>query len=99
MIQKHHEVCDNEPDDNITDSKSVRFKLKFTDNTSNGCTVNSSSIKILLLNCETNLTLTWLENCVIYVADRATTFTVVTISTHTTTIQIENYQRRHKSNI
>ena len=40
------------------------------------------SIKILLFNCETNLTLTWLENCVIYVADRTTTFTVVTLSAH-----------------
>ena len=55
------QFCSDEPDDNVTNSKSFKFKMSITDNTSNAGIVIGKmksnfwrNIEILLTNCEIN---------------------------------------------
>ena len=75
------QYCRDEPDDNITNSKSFKFKSSITNNTNNA---DIESVKVVLplkylsnfwRSLETpliTLDLKWSENCVICEADRAT---------------------------
>ena len=64
------QYCSDELDDNITDSTSVKFTPRFTNNTGNDGTVDVKiavplkylshlwkTLEMLLINCEINLTL------------------------------------------
>ena len=79
----------DEPDDNITDSKSFKSKSSITDNINNAGTANVKIVVLLkylsnfgrtlempLINCEVTLDLNWSENCVICEEYRATTFAI-----------------------
>ena len=69
----------DEPNNVITESESFKFKSKFFDNTNNaGIIINVKivvpiqqftnfwrTLEMSLINCEINLTLNWLANCVI----------------------------------
>ena len=84
------QYCRDEPDDDIANSKSLKFKSTITDNTNN---VGFTNVKIVvplkylinfwrtlempLINCEVSLDLNWSENYVICEEDRATTFGMI----------------------
>ena len=68
-------------------SKSFKFKSKLTDNANNGGYANVqmnaplkylsafwSTIEMQLINCKTNLILTWSANCFVCESDRETIF-------------------------
>ena len=67
--------CIDEPNNDITQSESSRFKSKFLDNANNPSIMNSK-IGILLINCEINLILTWSAYCTISEGNRKTTFAI-----------------------
>ena len=85
----------DDPNDNITESESFKYKIKIIEKTSAaGNTKNVKiavplkylsdfwrSLEIPLINCESNLILTWSEDCVISSANGETKFeiTVITI--------------------
>ena len=80
----------DEPDDNIEDSESFKFKVKITGKTPNNNNVKDVEImvplkylsnfwrtlEIPLINCEVNLILTWSSTCVITNSDGAGTFAI-----------------------
>ena len=80
----------DEPDDNIEDSESFKFKVKITGKTPNNNNVKDVEImvplkylsnfwrtlEIPLINCEVNLILTWSSTCVITNSDGARTFAI-----------------------
>ena len=80
----------DEPDDNIEDSKSFKFKVKITGKTPNNNNVKDVEIIVLLkylsnfwrtiemplINCEVNLILTWSSTCVIINSNGAGTFAI-----------------------
>ena len=83
------QFCRDEPNDNITDSESFKFKSKFLDNTNNASIVNTKiamplkylsnfwkTLEMSSINCEINLILTWSANGVISESDRVITFTI-----------------------
>ena len=83
------QFCRDEPNDNITDSESFKFKSKFLDNTNNASIVNAKiamplkylsnfwkTLEMSSINCEINLILTWSANGVISESDRVITFTI-----------------------
>ena len=66
------QYCRDDPDDNITDSKSFKFKSSITDNTNNAGIANAKIVvplkylnnfwkplEMLLINCEVTLDLKW----------------------------------------
>ena len=68
----------DEPNNNITDSESFKFKSKFLDNTNNEDIIDAEIAVLLksscnflrifeipLINCEINLILTWSASCVV----------------------------------
>ena len=72
-----YQFCRDEPDNNITDSESFKSKSKSLDNTNGESITNAKIAKSLkyfsnvwsflempLINCETNVILTWSANCV-----------------------------------
>ena len=73
----------------MTDSESFKFKSRLTNNTNNVGIANVETavpfkpwsnfcrtLAMELIGCEVNLKITWSANCVIYQADRATTFAI-----------------------
>ena len=83
IIQKHQEVSGNTTDDPnyiLTNSESLKFKIKITGKTpAAGNTKNFKiavplkylsniwrTLKMLLINCEINLILTWSTDCAIF---------------------------------
>ena len=95
IIQKQLEVYGNtiykdDPNDNITDSESFKFKVKITGKTPNdGNTKDVETIVLLknlsnfwttfempLINCEVILILTWSKDCVITSSDGEGKFSI-----------------------
>ena len=80
----------DDPNDNITQSESFKFKIKITGKTPAGGNTNDVEIavplrylsnfwrtlKMPLINYEINLILTWSGDCVISSATRATKFKI-----------------------
>ena len=80
----------DEPDDNIEDSESFKFKVKITGKTPNNNNVKDVEIivplkylsnfwrtlEMPLINCEVNLILTWSSTCVITNSNGAGTFAI-----------------------
>ena len=83
-----YEFCRDEPNDDITESKSFKFKWKFLDNTNNSGVTDAKIVVLLkylsirrtlempLINCDIKLILTWSSDCVISESNRATTFAI-----------------------
>ena len=76
--------CRDEREDNITDSKSFKFKLRFINNADDDGTVDVEiavylkylgnfwgTLEMSLINCEINVILNWSANCDICEAERA----------------------------
>ena len=91
FIWKHQEVCGNisdDPNDNITQSESFKYKIKNNRNTSAAGNTKDvetavslkywsnfwTTLEMSLINCEINLILTWSEDCVISFATGAVLF-------------------------
>ena len=86
----------DDPNDNLTDSKSFKYKVKITGKTPAGG--NTKDVEIIvplkylsnfwrtlemsLINCEINLILTWSEDCVISSATGATKFKITDAKLH-----------------
>ena len=81
------QYCRYEPDNNIRNSGSSKFKSMLINNTGNDCAVNVAILVPLkylgnnwktfekpLINCEITLDIIWSENCVIFKQGRETTF-------------------------
>ena len=84
-----YQFCRDEPNNNMTDSESFKFKSKFLDNTNKEGIIDAKiavSLKYLsnfwrtlempLINYEINLILTCSGNCVSSEGDRVTTFAI-----------------------
>ena len=83
------QYCKDYPNYTMTDSESFKFKSRLTNNTNNVGIANVETavpfkpwsnfcrtLAMELISCEVNLKITWSANCVIYQADRATTFAI-----------------------
>ena len=83
------QYCKVYPNNNMTDSESFKFKSRLTNNTNNVGIANVETavpfkpwsnfcrtLAMGLISCEVYLKITWSANCVIYQADRATTFAI-----------------------
>ena len=79
----------DEPDNNITDSESCKFKLRLANNTGNDGTENVQiavplnylssfwrNLEIPLIHCEISLDLTWSANFIVSEADGEATFAI-----------------------
>ena len=89
-MQRHLEVCGNEPNDNLVDSESFKPKIKITGKTP--AADNEKEVEIMiplkyltnfwrtlempLINCEVNLILIWSSACVITNSTSAGTFEI-----------------------
>ena len=86
----------DEPDDDIEDSESLKFKVKITGKTPNNNNEKDGEIMVPLkylsnfwrtlemplINCEVNLILTWSSACVITNSDGAGTFAITDTKRH-----------------
>ena len=71
----------DDPNDNITQSESFKYKTEITGKTpanrnAKDVKIAVPLIKVLLINCEINLVLTWSEDCLISSETRATKFKI-----------------------
>ena len=79
----------DDPNDNKTDCDSIKFEIRFKNNTKITDIANVEiatpvryfsdfwrTLEMLLINCKINLMLTWSVNRVIYDADKATTLAI-----------------------
>ena len=80
----------DDPNNNITDSESLKFKVKITGKTPDDG--NTKDVEIIvplkylsnfwktlempLINCEVNIILTWSKDCIIFSATGETKFTI-----------------------
>ena len=85
-----YQSCRDEPNNNITDPESFKFKSKFLDNINSNAGIIDAKIagplkyiinfwrtlEMTLINCEINLILTWSVNRVTYEGERVTTFAI-----------------------
>ena len=90
----------DDPNDNITRSESLKYKTETTGKTpANGNTkdvkIAVPLIKILLINCEINLVLTWSEDCLISSATGATKFKIKVTKLYVSvvTLSIQDYYK------
>ena len=90
----------DDPNDNITRSESFKYKTETTGKTpANGNTKDAKIavplIKILLINCEINLVLTWSEDCLISSATGATKFKIKVTKLYVSvvTLSIQDYYK------
>ena len=90
----------DDPNDNITWSESFKYKTETTEKTpANGNTkdvkIAVPLIKILLINCEINLVLTWSEDCLISSATGATKFKIKVTKLYVSvvTLSIQDYYK------
>ena len=81
----------DDPNDNITQSESFKYKIKITGKTPTACNTKDVEIAVPLIylsnfwrtlempfiNCEINLILTWPEDCVISSVIGATKFKII----------------------
>ena len=113
IIRKHLEVyaeCRDDPKDPVTDYESFRFKSRFLSNANYAGAINIEievplkylssfrrTTEMPLINCEINLILSWLPNCVITKENQVTTFDNAHQTRHTRfflpEVEIKDYNR------